>query len=89
MRFFTPIIQSVLVALVLAILGGAWKVYADVQEVKSKVTTVTALSDQLEAVTAELQTLGKKYDSLPSQLDKQINTQIDRRLADVPLCRRR
>lgn len=80
MKFFTPIIQSIIAAILLAVLGGAWRVYADVQDVKIRIKNVGRLGEGIEAIRDELSALSSSV--------KAIEKRVDRRLADVPLCRR-
>lgn len=89
MKFFRPILQTILATIILAIPIGAWKVYADVEDVKRKVKGVDALSAKIETLSTKIETLNGNYRALPEKLSDHIDKKIDRRLADVPLCRRR
>jgi hypothetical protein len=79
----------VIAGLLLSLIGGAWTVYADVQNVKLKLENVKTLNGEIRALKTQLNTLTTQVINLPRTLDTQIDETIDRRLADVPLCRRR
>jgi uncharacterized protein YoxC len=89
MKFFAPILQLVIASLLLTLIIGAWRAYADFQTVKTKVKNVETLATEVRGVKSQLSTLTTKVSGLPKELDKKIDQTIDRRLADVPLCRRR
>lgn len=88
MKFLAPILQYVIAGLLLALIGGGWKVYADVQNVKSQVGSVKTLKTEIQSLNTQLSTLTGNVERLQTSTEA-IEKRVDRRLADVPLCRRR
>lgn len=88
MKFIAPILQYVIAALLLALIGGAWSVYADVQNVKTKVQDVDELTTDIRSLHDAVTKIPVEIDALKTSV-RAIEKRVDRRLADVPLCRRR
>ena len=88
MRFFRPILQTVLAGIILALPIGAYTVYAEFQHVKYKVKSVDSLSAEMQTIKTEISSLRSDFEHLPTKIEA-MDKRINRRLADVPLCRRR
>lgn len=88
MRFFRPILQTVLAGIILALPIGVYTVYAEFQHVKYKVKVVDSLSAEIKTIKADMSALRSDFEHLPTKIEA-MDKRINRRLADVPLCRRR